>query len=105
MPHRVKFVWLLVMATAASAQRATGFRVGSKTGFRPTAAEIRPPNIVGVPGGRDSRFFERGFNQRFSKFSGIPYYPYLGAYPLIGNYGLDYYAPGTEDRVANNTII
>ena len=104
MPRRVQLVVpLLLIATVASAQHATGFRGGSMTGSRSGAGQFRSPSVVSMPAGRDGWFVGRGFNRRFGNFAG-PYSPYLWAYPFSEDYGLNY-LPGAEDRATNNETI
>ena len=105
----IRLLSLLLIAMAASAQHAGGFRGGS-TGFR-SGAGVRsgagrfgPPAAPRQPVVRDGRFSRSGFG--FSGRFGNPYFPYAGLYPFIGDYDLfgDYgpaYLP-PADYPANN---
>lgn len=102
--YSLRFVSLFLIAMTASAQN-TGFRGGSMAGFRSGAGRFGPPVFSGPLAGRDARSFGRAFsfNQRFGNFA-APYVPYLGGYPFIGDYGLDYLPP-TEYPPINDTFI
>jgi hypothetical protein len=73
------------------------------TGFRSGAARFGPSVVVVPPAGRNAQFFRRGFNRPVGNFrSG--YFPYLGAYPFIGDNGLAYTPPAGYVAV-NDTVI
>jgi hypothetical protein len=101
MLRSVQFVTLLLIATVASAQHTAAFRGGSIGGFRFGAGRFGSPIIAG---GHHGWLPGHSFNRRFGNFAG-PYYPYLWAYPLIGDYSPDYYLAPPDDRPTNNTII
>jgi hypothetical protein len=99
----IRFVSLFLIAMTASAQHISGFRGGSMAGFRSRPGRFGPAVVVRTPAGRSSPFFGRGFNRRFGNFAGS-YFPYLGAYPFIGDYVFAY-SPPIEYPAFNSTEI
>jgi len=97
----MRFVSLFLIAMTAAAQHTSGFRGGSMTGFRSGPGRFGPAVVARPPARRSSPFFGRGFNRRFGNFAGGNF-PYLGAYPFIGDYGFAY-PPPIEYPAVNST--